>query len=407
MWHHAAVTRLRIIDQAHERYSERVVVDDRGLVHRIERRYRPSIQGSWRVMLTSKRRVASLWMAARNVRDGWHRIRRAVPWANIDHWKCAGATFLEGRQEQQLLVELVRCWPRPDQSIAGLEEIEPGVWHAAGDSVTDGVVRIGPLWLGRGQDQTSRLCVVGPAWMPDRSPLHPPDSSSAILKDIVDVDLPSNPTQSDSLNPGRLYPLVKRTFDVVCSVAALTLLLPVMLLVSACILLEDGRPLLFGHRRQGRDGKLFRCWKFRTMQRDAEKIVRDLNELNLADGPQVMIPNDPRVTRLGRILRATNLDEIPQFWNVLVGQMSLVGPRPSPDDENQYCPAWRDLRLSVRPGITGLWQLKRTRGRGEDFQEWIKYDIQYVQAANFWFDMFILTRTAWLMLTRRRVSGSK
>ncbi|MCI0365035.1 MAG: sugar transferase, partial [Phycisphaerales bacterium] len=173
------------------------------------------------------------------------------------------------------------------------------------------------------------------------------------------------------------------------------------------ILLEDGRPLLFGHRRQGRDGKLFRCWKFRTMQRNAEKIVRDLNDLNLADGPQVMIPNDPRVTRLGRFLRAANLDEIPQFWNVLVGQMSLVGPRPSPDDENQYCPAWRDLRLSVRPGITGLWQLKRTRGRGEDFQEWIKYDIQYVQAANFWFDMFILTRTAWLMLTRRRVSGPK
>ena len=92
---------------------------------------------------------------------------------------------------------------------------------------------------------------------------------------------------------------------------------------------------------------------------------------------------------------------------MLLGDLSLVGPRPSPDDENQYCPAWRDLRLSVRPGITGLWQLKRTREPGEDFQEWIKYDIEYVQRASFRLDLIILFRTALLMLRGRTSSAAE
>ena len=107
------------------------------------------------------------------------------------------------------------------------------------------------------------------------------------------------------------------------------------------------------------------------------------------------------MTRVGRWLRKTHLDEVPQFFNVLFGHMSLVGPRPSPDDENQYCPAWRDTRLSVRPGITGLWQLNRTRGPGEDFQEWIKYDIEYVQRASTWLDLNIMVKTAWIILRGR------
>ncbi len=98
-------------------------------------------------------------------------------------------------------------------------------------------------------------------------------------------------------------------------------------------------------------------------------------------GFQVFIRSDPRVTRVGHFLRRFEIDEFPQFWNVLRGEMSIVGPWPSPDGENQYCPAWREIRLSVRPGITGLWQLKRTRALGEDFQEWIKYDVEYVRRA--------------------------
>ena len=130
------------------------------------------------------------------------------------------------------------------------------------------------------------------------------------------------------------------------------------------------------------------------MRRDAESMVASLSQMNKADGPQVFIEDDPRVTRIGRLLRKFQLDELPQFWNVLTGDMSVVGPRPSPDRENQYSPAWREIRLSVRPGITGLWQVERTRRPGEDFQEWIKYDIRYVRNATFLLDMKIILKTA-------------
>ena len=169
---------------------------------------------------------------------------------------------------------------------------------------------------------------------------------------------------------------------------------PVFIAVGLIVALDDGLPLFFGHTRQKRGGAAFRCWKFRTMRRDAEALVADLQSRNKADGPQVFIENDPRVTRVGRFLRKFQLDELPQFWNVLVGDMSVVGPRPSPDNENQFCPAWREMRLSVRPGITGLWQVERTRAPGEDFQEWIKYDLEYVRTASFMLDIRICLKTA-------------
>jgi lipopolysaccharide/colanic/teichoic acid biosynthesis glycosyltransferase len=165
--------------------------------------------------------------------------------------------------------------------------------------------------------------------------------------------------------------------------------------------------VFFGHIRQGRGGRPFACWKFRTMHHHAQQIAWQLEAYNQADGPQVFIRDDPRVTRVGRYLRKSHLDEFPQFFNVLVGQMSLVGPRPSPDDENQFCPAWRDLRLSVRPGITGLWQLQRTREPGEDFQEWIRYDIEYVENASLWLDLKIMVRTAWMMARGRPERASE
>src|SRR6266576_5803986 len=110
--------------------------------------------------------------------------------------------------------------------------------------------------------------------------------------------------------------------------------------------------------------------------------------------------NDDRITGIGKFLRKTNLDEIPQFFNVLVGHMSVVGPRPSPYSENQFCPAWREARLSVRPGITGLWQVRRTRRAGSDFQEWIKYDIEYVENRTMWLDIKIIFGTALHILKR-------
>ena len=401
-WCDAAVTRVRLVSHERQCYSEHVVTDDRGIVQRIERRYSPAVEPSARVMITSFRRIAASWMSARSRREGVHRVRRLVVWNRVDHCTSPGCAFQQGDLQQQtaMLNELVRIWPCPSQAIDGLVQAEPGVWHATGESLALGAVRVGPLWMGRGSGLSQKTCMIGPAWTADQSQ---PDAapSVVIIRDISEVELPQTSSGNPSHRSARLYPVIKRALDVAGSLAALLLCLPIMLLVAACILTEDGRPLVFGHSRQGRDGRIFRCWKFRTMHRNAHKVVRDLAVKNECDGPQVFIRNDPRVTRVGRFLRAANLDELPQFWNVLAGHLSLVGPRPSPDDENQFCPAWRDRRLSVRPGITGLWQLNRTRKRGADFQEWIKYDIQYVQHASLWLDLKLLLRTATLLATGR------
>jgi lipopolysaccharide/colanic/teichoic acid biosynthesis glycosyltransferase len=193
----------------------------------------------------------------------------------------------------------------------------------------------------------------------------------------------------------RTFRYAKRVMDVVGSLVALTLSLPLWPVIMLAIKVNSpGGPLFYGAVRQGRGGKNFRCWKFRTMMPDAELHQSKLRAKNEVDGPQFKMKDDPRIFKVGRILRKLNLDELPQFWNVLVGQMSIVGPRPSPEKENQMCPAWREARLSVRPGITGLWQVSRKRDRDDtDFQEWIYYDVQYIKKQSLWLDVKIVFRT--------------
>ncbi|MHC4711472.1 MAG: sugar transferase, partial [Planctomycetota bacterium] len=145
----------------------------------------------------------------------------------------------------------------------------------------------------------------------------------------------------------------RRIFDIVFSLAALLLTAPLYPLIMFAIWLEDGRPFFFAHSRQTIGGRNFPCYKIRTMSRNADADKAMLAERNVCDGPQFHIEDDPRLLRVGRLLRRLHLDELPQFVNVLLGQMSVIGPRPSPDEENQFCPAWREARLSVKPGITG------------------------------------------------------
>jgi lipopolysaccharide/colanic/teichoic acid biosynthesis glycosyltransferase len=191
----------------------------------------------------------------------------------------------------------------------------------------------------------------------------------------------------------------KRAFDIVFAIVALALTVPFYPIIMLAIWLEDGGPFFFTHRRETLGGREFGCVKFRSMRQDADQIKEQLAEMNTADGPQFYIEEDPRLTRVGRVLRRTYIDELPQFWNVLLGQMSVVGPRPSPFRENQFCPPWREARLSVRPGITGLWQVKRTRRQGLDFQEWIKYDLEYVENVSWRLDLRIVLETVRLVLT--------
>jgi lipopolysaccharide/colanic/teichoic acid biosynthesis glycosyltransferase len=189
---------------------------------------------------------------------------------------------------------------------------------------------------------------------------------------------------------------------VIFAILALLVTLPFYPFVMLAIFLEDGWPFFYAHERETMGGRTFGCIKFRSMRKGADSLKTELAAVNEADGPQFFIDNDPRLTWVGRLLRRTNIDELPQFINVLLGHMSVVGPRPSPRLENQCCPEWRETRLSVRPGITGLWQVRRTRLRGHDFQEWIKYDIQYVETMSLRLDAKLLWHTV-LVIIRRAV----
>jgi len=187
--------------------------------------------------------------------------------------------------------------------------------------------------------------------------------------------------------------LGKRILDVIVSSVVLMFFAPVFILVAPAVKLTSSGPVFFKHRRQGLHGREFSCLKFRTMIAGADRIQEKLRRINQVDGPQFMMDDDPRVTVVGKFLRETFIDESPQFINILLGQMSVIGPRPSPQAENRFCPSWRYARLSVRPGITGLWQVCRTRLQGRDFQEWIYYDTKYVKNISLSLDLKIFFKT--------------
>lgn len=151
------------------------------------------------------------------------------------------------------------------------------------------------------------------------------------------------------------YLIAKRAMDMVCSVAGLLLLWPVFLITAAAILLEDGGPVIYTQERTGLQGKVFRMYKFRSMCRDAEKKREELLKENELDGPVFKIRKDPRITRVGRFIRKTSIDELPQLWNILKGEMSLVGPRPLATYETEQCDEYQKQRLLAKPGLTCYW----------------------------------------------------
>jgi lipopolysaccharide/colanic/teichoic acid biosynthesis glycosyltransferase len=186
---------------------------------------------------------------------------------------------------------------------------------------------------------------------------------------------------------------VKLVVESALAFVALLVLLPLLTAVAILIKLDSRGPVFFADRREAKGGRTFRCLKFRTMVTGAEGMQRELMAKNAVDGPQFKMRKDPRLTRLGRWLRGYSIDELPQLFNVLVGQMSLVGPRPSPFRENQTCVPWREGRLSVRPGITGLWQVCRHNREEGDFHQWIEYDLLYVRHMSALLDLKIIAAT--------------
>jgi lipopolysaccharide/colanic/teichoic acid biosynthesis glycosyltransferase len=196
---------------------------------------------------------------------------------------------------------------------------------------------------------------------------------------------------------GNAYFTAKRAFDLLACLLLLPLVLPALLLCAIAVAIDTRGPIVFSQQRTGRHGRRFRMFKFRTMVRNAEELKASLQHLNILPPPDFKIIDDPRITRIGRILRKTSLDELPQIFNVLRGDMSLVGPRPTSFAPSTYS-LWHTHRLEVPPGITGLWQVK---GRNDTtFDERLRLDIRYIESMSFVTDIKILSLTAAAVVKR-------
>lgn len=202
---------------------------------------------------------------------------------------------------------------------------------------------------------------------------------------------------------GRLFlkstPLWKRVCDIAGATVGLVVLSPVFLAVAVAVKLTSRGPVLFAQPRHGQGGRPFTMYKFRSMEADAALRQQELAALNEQDGPAFKIKHDPRVTPLGRWLRKTSLDELPQLWNVLRGDMSLVGPRPLPLHESDACSSWQRRRLEVTPGLTCIWQVM---GRSTvSFAEWMRMDIRYIHSRSISHDLKLLFKTISAVLYRK------
>ena len=203
--------------------------------------------------------------------------------------------------------------------------------------------------------------------------------------------------QSLAYGPDRtLGLLIKRSIDVVLAALGLIVLSPLLLLVALIIRLKDGSPILFRQTRVGLHGRPFQLIKFRTMVPEAEALLAELEARNEISGPAFKLTDDPRLSLTGGWLRRASIDELPQLWNVLRGEMSLVGPRPPLPREVQVYDVWHRRRLSMQPGITGLWQVSARREA--DFDRWVRLDLDYIDRWSLWLDLKIMLRTIPAML---------
>jgi len=270
---------------------------------------------------------------------------------------------------------------------------------------------VGPAVIGKGsrigRSAMVAQCLVGPgivipshATVRHRALFQPfeaylPASGSAVPAPVYDP--PGQHDEPEELQEERLrrsvYPRLKALSDTLLALLGLIVLSPLLAVIAVLIKLESRGPVLYYDKREGKGGRVFRCFKFRTMFEGAHDQQHDLMARNQVDGPQFKLDRDPRVTTTGRWLRNISFDELPQLVNVLIGEMSIVGPRPSPFRENQTCIPWREGRLSVRPGITGLWQVCRHERSSGDFHQWIYYDLLYVRQMSLWLDLKIMLAT--------------
>ena len=195
---------------------------------------------------------------------------------------------------------------------------------------------------------------------------------------------------------GRRYCFFKRIIDIVCSLMGLIVLGPVFIIVALVIKIESKGPIVFIQKRVGENGLTFNMYKFRSMVKNAEVLKENLADKNEMNGPMFKIKEDPRITKVGKFIRRTSVDELPQLVNVLKGEMSLVGPRPSLPSEVINFEEWMMKRLQVKPGLTCYWQVS---GRNDiEFKEWMKLDVKYVEERSTLVDIQLIFKTFFILL---------
>ena len=215
------------------------------------------------------------------------------------------------------------------------------------------------------------------------------------------LNKPATIDRKENLRTHRLYWIGRRTQDVILSLVALVVLSPVMLVTAIAIMIDDpSAGPIFSQERVGRNGKRFRFYKFRSMCANAEEKLEELLEQNEMDGPVFKIKEDPRITRVGKFIRKTSLDELPQLWNVLKGDMSIVGPRPALPREVEQYGEYEMQRLYVTPGLSCYWQIAPHRNE-LSFEEWMDSDVKYVQERSFLVDWKIIFKTFGVCLLGR------
>ena len=201
--------------------------------------------------------------------------------------------------------------------------------------------------------------------------------------------------ESESSMEFSLYEVIKRLIDVVCSFMGVLLLSPLFIIIAIIIKTTSKGPVFFSQKRVGKNGREFDMYKFRSMVVNAEELKEKLAAQNEMSGPMFKMKDDPRVTKVGKFIRKTSIDELPQLWNVLKGDMSLVGPRPSLPKEVAQFEDWMYKRLEVKPGLTCYWQVS---GRNNiDFEDWMKLDVKYVEERNPWIDIKLIFKTVFVL----------
>lgn len=345
-----------------------------------------------RVALTPHADLAAQWMDAASVGGSWRKLRRSIPAHQRATISVDGCVFdrRDDQQRNDFVHALVNLWRRPDSTIARARRLSGEVWADESMPADFDTRFVGPVWIGAGRDLDGINSVVGPAVLWDKPNLRP--VVEALQWQAIEAGgrVANQPSQ---LAKRSIYRITKRLFDIAFALILLVVTLPLYPLMMLAIWIEDGRPFFFASRCESVGGRMFTCWKFRTASAHTDHIKHALQQEQQPDTIGFDVAKTPRLTRMGRCMRRANIDAFPQLFHVLRGHMSLVGPRPSPYQENQSGAAWREVRLSIRPGVTGLWQVKRLRESGKGLQEWIRYDVYYVKNASWKMDVYILWNT--------------